>query len=266
MANDLYTDLVNGATASITPMGATITSKTIVENVAGANGNQKLYNAISATGHYIGEQNLVYTDSYLQSIDAVALTPTIIEVSCSYEPMTNVPAEINIGSRTSSAQTNKDKDDNAIEVSYTYATGYKDADRAGTTDTVGKTVEKQSPSVVLNYKVREIETGQNLIDRVVAYLAKLNEASWNLRPSDAAGTWLVTVLDSTLAGYVWQAGALKTVYDVTYAFESRYEGWDTEVVYTADDGNPPDPATWGEDTQKTYTLYANANLSNLGLT
>lgn len=136
-----------------------------VEKELTDNGDAKLYNAVSDTGHYIGEQHSIYTDSYLQSINAVALATSTIEVSCQYEPMTNLPPEINISSRVTSAQTNKDVEDTAIEVSYTYPTDYKNADRAGTTDTVGKTVDIQVPSLVISYKVREIETGNNLVDR-----------------------------------------------------------------------------------------------------
>lgn len=262
----VYTDLVDGFTVTQTPLGYSITKKELVDGLTGSTGDDKINNAITATAHILGEQHSIYTDSYIQSITATAISSSQVEVTMQYEPMTNIPDNVQISNRVTSSDTNKDYNDSAIEVAYTYPTDYQaNPELAGKTDTVGKQLQKQIPTTCVSITRREASTGNTLIGLSASFVGTLNASGWTYLSGDEKD-WLCTGIDSTFVGYVYDSvDGLKWMFDVTYNFEKQLGGWDTSVVYIMPDtGEPPAPDTWESGvTNKNIQLYATANFNNL---
>ena len=257
----VYEGLVEGDSVQITPQGAYITRKEIISEVTGTS-FERISNAITTSGHYKGEQHPVYTSSYIQTITGSALSTDTILLDISYEPMKNLPIEINISNRVASQETNKDYNDDPIFVSYTYPEGYTiDPDKVGKTETTGKTVEKQVPATTISIKKREIISGDDLIARNKTYVGYINS---NSMFGDGAKNWLLTGIDSNYAGYVYESETLKFVYDVSYTYEKILGGWDCWVIFIdPQTGDPPAPASWITGTNKQVQIYGTVDFSGI---
>ncbi len=257
----IYGDLVEGDSVTITPIGASVQRKEILTGITG-NSYQKIYNAIYTSGHYIGEQHPIYSDSYIQSIGGVALSTDTIALTLSYEPMTNLPVEIQISNRVASMETNIDFEETPIEVTYTYPSDYVHNEALrDITDVCGKTVEKQIPTTTISIKRREIISGKDLITLQKTYTGYVNS---NTMWGDGEKNWLLTGIDSTFAGYVWQEAEVKWVCDVQYTWEKPVGGWDAWVCYIdPNTGDPPDPTTWITGTNKQIQIYSTIDFSPL---
>lgn len=262
----LLPNLVDGESVTHDRNGYTINTSAVISDISEAlPAIQKIPAALSTLGATIGEPHAVYTNSYLQSVTAHTLSATAVQCDLVYEPMVNVPDEITLTGGLNSVETNLDKDGNAIEVAYTYPATYQgDPAKAGKTETVGKTVQRDIPTLTLTIKRRQIITGNDLITLAATYCGKINAANWTLRPSDAAGIWRCESIDGTWVGYVWSGGQLYYVYDVVMVFKQQEDGYDTNVVFTDNStGEPPDPDTWTADTSKQIALHDTIDFSPL---
>lgn len=258
-------DLVDGDTAELTRDGWSATRIATVSELTASYGYEKIGEAVDAISIPIGTIHPYYYNSALQSISATSVSSDVVTVALTYEPVLSVPYDIQISSSANSAQTNKDKNDTVIEVSYTYPSDYDgDPLKVSKTETVGKTVDTRIPTSTITISKREVITGGNLTDLSQQYVGTVNIAGWNIRPSDPARSWLCSSITGDYFGLYIQAGTEYTVYDTQYVFEYQYGGWDTEVVFLDPaTGEPPDPATWSGDTHKTVELMQESNFTNL---
>ena len=260
-------DMIEGNGGTVDYDGFTGQRVATVWGLTSANGYDKIYEAIATVGIAVGDVHPSYIYSACQSVSAASMASDLIRLTYNYVPVINVPPKFNVGASTADQETNKDKSDNNIEVSYTYPSDYKgDPTKADQTETVGKIIAVKQPVNTIVIRKREIITGSQLTDRATAYVGKLNEAGWNLRPSDAARRWLCTGISGEFLTLYNNGGDLLDVYDTAYAWaDNGAEGWDVSIVFLdPTTGDPPPPITWTANvTQKKVEVNQAINFNPL---
>lgn len=262
-------DITSKDTITCTKDGYSISATAIVTGLTTLTPVGRVSEAITALGIFIGQPHATFTNSFLQAWSSESLHNNVVQITMQFEPMLNVPDEISITGSTQEVETNFDVNDTAIEVSYTYPAGFPDPLKAGSTETVSKTIQKSVPSQTLVMRTRAVISGEELGDLQATYVGKVNAEDWNLRPDDLPGKWLCSDISgdrvgtiAVLESLVW---VIYFVYDVTMTFNSHPDNWNsTEVVFTLDSGDVPDPDTWTAGvTQKTVELYDEIDFSTI---
>lgn len=264
----------------------------ICKGCTGSHPGAQIYDARSAlhTQGYadIGTAHPVsQTYCYCVRIEGKVLAPGTVELIAYYEPRERLYGGEGSGSPTSpsaynttqssasgdmySIETNLDKDGNPIVVQHTWQ---KD-DRFGPleTDVIAETViDKQScsvqiskPALTISHTQLETTTHAALLSRYKSYIGKLNSGSFLLDDDiTSAKKWMLTNMSWSTS--VQSTSDSPRVFEVTYTFQWRSEGWGQKVVYMSPfTGRPLENSSTQSGEIKEVELYETEEFSDLPL-
>lgn len=247
----------------------------IVEGVTGV-GDAKLDNAIAALTESIGDAHPTISGLYLREFTPEALSTTTVRVRMLYsrldrvsenEPPTDVGI-VEIGGSLSQVETNKDHEDNLVELTYTYQDeeeyvqhhGEVPTDANGDalitfpyTHTVSEPFSRLAPQYTLTVNLTQSTSPGSLAS---TYVGKVNNATYR---GGAAQTWLCT----SITGTSRDGGE---TYNCRFEFEYNPDTWNKELMYTFPrSGKFPDATQLASNgnASKSVQIYPAVNFSGL---
>ncbi|MEO0966426.1 MAG: hypothetical protein AAFY08_15075 [Planctomycetota bacterium] len=229
-----------------------ITRRYAIEGATGASGTSRLSEMRSATG-VPAYGSTVSIDG--DTLFARVIRPRLTQSDMGYVDVTfqgldessgvtgGSSPQISISGGLKMAERSFDKDDNPIEVSYTWPTGstevYPDGTpKAGTTETQGGVLSVPVPSLIANAEIVVVTSAPGTFAE--KYAGKVNSATWQSKP---ARTWLCSLGDSRQI-----ATSPEThVFPVSFEYEPRT--WDHDHILrfiNPSTGQPVEGATSGD--------------------
>lgn len=227
--------------------------------------------------------------TYCVRIEGKVLSPGTVELIAYYEPRERQyggegsgsplsPSAYNTTQASASGdlyaiETNVDVNGQPIVVEHTWQ---KD-ERYGPleTDVIPDTVtDKQScavqvmkPCLTVSHTQLETTTHSNLLSRYKIYIGKLNSGGFLLDPEtspETAKKWMLT--NMTWSTSIQSESDSPRVFEVTYTFQWREEGWGQKVVYMSPfSGRPLENSSVQSGEIKEVELYKTESFSELPL-
>lgn len=244
-----FIDLIDQDSAVYTKRGwETVTRKAIVAGLeTSLNGYQKILAAFNDLGLDIGYEHPAFENNYIRSINPVSVASDQVEFIIVYEQMSGFADEISGGGSLTQIETNKDRNDATIILSYTYPADYDvDSKYAGVTDEVSKLIQTDQVVAPFNVKRRVIyDTFDKPNTLSLQYSGKVNQTKWLIfSAGNESRKWKCLGINYEYVGPAIIGGAKKFVYDMQYQFQYKEDLWNENLVYTdPNTGNPPKNAT-----------------------
>jgi len=169
-------------------------------------------------------------------------------------------------------EVNEDKYGELIEVQHQWHEGdqygYSDSERYATTpenpDKQPGTVTVLKPALTISFSQLESTTHATLLARYKTYIGKLNTAEWLLDSTTTAGLWMFTNMAWTTSA-VAANDTTDRIFEVTYTFQWRAEGWAQRVVYINPHTGRPAPNPVLNVDYKDINLYDLISFGSLPL-
>jgi len=241
-------ELLDGQRGEKTASGWKLTRTAMVYGLTGTASARLVaaVTAVEAEGIEIGDAHPAQSDCVLISMTPEARASDVVHVTLSYssEPADQSEAnpddpdyaEIEVSSRCTQQETNKDVEWLPVTVRYTFPADYPIAEYAGRVKVASPKIPFLKPETTIVYTRKETSEPTA---KAVNYVGKCNTGGWSLHPSATARQWLCT-------GIVGRSSDGGATYRVTYEFQYRGATWDPTVMYIdPNTGEPPDDLVYG---------------------
>lgn len=232
MADEPVYDVMDKSSYRKTKEGREITRAITVKGIGAVGWYNKIAEAEDIIGATIGSAHPEISTIFLKSIEAIGVSGDIVELVYKYSQVSFFDDDtIEVGATVIQTETNKDKDDNIIEVGYIYPKGWRQHPSdiplpEEQEDWQGKLVSLLTPE--LTWTKNKLE-GSSPESKAITHVGKVNNSDWRGYP---VGTWLCT-------GIVGRSSDGGDTYEVTYSFQYNRDRWTASVVYLKPDGKPP---------------------------
>lgn len=206
----------------------------------------KIETAKSTASLSMGDEHPTETNMVLQKISANAISNDVVQLTCLYrrdDEFKGVEVDASIGY----VETNLDRNNTAMTLTYTYAAGDKihaDGEPLSTAyeDTQGFMANKPIP--LLTYRISGSVASANPDNWAGQYVGKVNSSTWRGKP---ARTWLCTrirmVSKGSKSGQYGFTEDTSNIYSVTAEWKYKPDGWDETAVFIMANGKPvPEPS------------------------
>jgi len=260
-------ELIDGQRGEKTASGWKLTRTAMVYGLTGTASARLVaaVTAVEAEGIEIGDAHPAQSDCVLISMTPEARASDVVHVTMTYssdpadrsEANPDDPdyAEIEVGSRCTQQETNKDVEGSTVTVGYTFPADYPIAEYTGRAVKASPKIPFLKPETTIVYTRKEKSDPTN---KALNYVGRCNTGGWSRHPEATERQWLCT-------GIVGRSSDGGATYRVTYEFQYRGANWDPTVMYIdPNTGAPPNDLVYGTG-EKIVQIYEMIDFNGLNL-